>query len=299
MTRPRSHSAGSSYVRQNAKFGQKVFPKDKSEEGGRSGNRYKTELCRPYQQYGFCKYGEKCQFAHGEHDLREVPRHPKYKTELCRTFHARGFCPYGSRCHFIHSFEEARKSTESNRPKSPKKSVGFSGPTIGFNLPISPSLDSGISSPATDDMVGVLEARTFEFPLPPESSVSEEDREQQSMYLLARNSYSPIRVSGDYTFSQFDSMVNQPTTQFGSPDPFIEFDALSTGSGSPMKTPSEGFASSSEHDFDLSDLLMGTSLQDKVPSVPVAMGSPSNRGRLPVFDDIIQSKSETALQQVA
>ncbi|XP_048191291.1 mRNA decay activator protein ZFP36L2-like [Perognathus longimembris pacificus] len=72
--------------------------------GGFSSNalRYKTELCRPFQEYGKCKYGEKCQFAHGFQELRNLSRHPKYKTELCRTFHSIGFCPYGPRCHFIH-----------------------------------------------------------------------------------------------------------------------------------------------------------------------------------------------------
>jgi len=64
--------------------------------------RYKTELCRSYQENGICKYGEKCQFAHGHNELRNINRHPKFKTELCRTFHAMGYCPYGPRCHFVH-----------------------------------------------------------------------------------------------------------------------------------------------------------------------------------------------------
>ncbi len=64
--------------------------------------RYKTELCRSFQENGTCKYGEKCQFAHGVHELRNMNRHPKYKTELCRTFHTYGYCPYGPRCHFVH-----------------------------------------------------------------------------------------------------------------------------------------------------------------------------------------------------
>lgn len=67
-----------------------------------SPNRYKTELCRGYQETGSCKYGSKCQFAHGEAELRGLYRHPKYKTEPCRTFYNFGYCPYGSRCHFIH-----------------------------------------------------------------------------------------------------------------------------------------------------------------------------------------------------
>lgn len=59
-------------------------------------------MCHPFEENGVCKYGEKCQFAHGLHELRDLARHPKYKTELCRTFHAEGYCPYGTRCHFIH-----------------------------------------------------------------------------------------------------------------------------------------------------------------------------------------------------
>lgn len=65
-------------------------------------DRYKTELCRQFSENGSCRYGDKCQFAHGTVDLRTVSRHPKYKTHLCRTFHSTGFCPYGARCHFIH-----------------------------------------------------------------------------------------------------------------------------------------------------------------------------------------------------
>lgn len=76
-------------------------------------SRYKTELCRPFEEAGECKYGDKCQFAHGMQELRNLQRHPKYKTELCRTFHSVGFCPYGPRCHFVHNAEEARNHNRS------------------------------------------------------------------------------------------------------------------------------------------------------------------------------------------
>lgn len=76
-------------------------------------SRYKTELCRPYEESGTCKYGDKCQFAHGGHELRTLARHPKYKTELCRTYHTTGFCPYGPRCHFIHNEQEDPKRSNS------------------------------------------------------------------------------------------------------------------------------------------------------------------------------------------
>ncbi|PCH33380.1 hypothetical protein WOLCODRAFT_21971 [Wolfiporia cocos MD-104 SS10] len=64
---------------------------------------YKTELCRSWEEKGSCRYGAKCQFAHGEEELRKVTRHPKYKTEICRTFWVSGSCPYGKRCCFIHT----------------------------------------------------------------------------------------------------------------------------------------------------------------------------------------------------
>lgn len=82
-------------------------------------SRYKTELCRPFEEAGVCKYGDKCQFAHGVRELRNLQRHPKYKTELCRTFHSVGFCPYGPRCHFVHNAEEARR----REPSSPGGSL--------------------------------------------------------------------------------------------------------------------------------------------------------------------------------
>lgn len=68
--------------------------------------RYKTEMCRQYSENGECKYGDKCQFAHGLNELKDVTRHPKYKTDFCKTFHSKGFCPYGPRCHFIHDLND-------------------------------------------------------------------------------------------------------------------------------------------------------------------------------------------------
>lgn len=63
---------------------------------------YKTEMCRSFNEVGFCKYGDRCQFCHSPSELRTVKRHPKYKTEVCKTFWSEGNCPYGGRCCFIH-----------------------------------------------------------------------------------------------------------------------------------------------------------------------------------------------------
>lgn len=43
---------------------------------------YKTELCRSWEEKGSCRYGTKCQFAHGEEELRKVQRHPKVRSPV-------------------------------------------------------------------------------------------------------------------------------------------------------------------------------------------------------------------------
>jgi len=95
--------------------------------------RYKTELCRQFEEHGSCRYGDKCQFAHGAGELRSLVRHPKYKTEMCRTFHTTGFCPYGLRCHFIHNDDERRVSTVAGILDSTGRGQG--GPASPLSLP--------------------------------------------------------------------------------------------------------------------------------------------------------------------
>jgi hypothetical protein len=65
-------------------------------------NMYKTELCRNWRETGVCRYGNKCQFAHGGDEIRGLLRHPKYKTEVCRQYVTHGSCSYGKRCRFRH-----------------------------------------------------------------------------------------------------------------------------------------------------------------------------------------------------
>ncbi|KTW28121.1 hypothetical protein T552_01981 [Pneumocystis carinii B80] len=74
----------------------------KSPESSIKTDLYKTELCRNWEENRECRYGLKCQFAHGYSELRNLLRHPKYKTSPCKTFMEIGFCPYGQRCCFSH-----------------------------------------------------------------------------------------------------------------------------------------------------------------------------------------------------
>lgn len=66
-------------------------------------SRFKTELCNNLIELGSCKYGDRCHYAHGAHELRQVSkRHPKYRTEKCKNFELTGKCPFGPRCSYVH-----------------------------------------------------------------------------------------------------------------------------------------------------------------------------------------------------
>ncbi|CEG48342.1 CCCH-type Zn-finger protein [Plasmopara halstedii] len=108
---------------------------------------YKTELCKRFSEFGNCRYGAKCQFAHGIAELRHVVRHPKYKTTKCKSYWGSGHCPYGSRCRFIHEETEGY----SQPPFSPSSQLGggiflheknhLSGHSVGIMAPPPPSVE--------------------------------------------------------------------------------------------------------------------------------------------------------------
>lgn len=63
---------------------------------------YKTELCVSFIKMGLCPYGTKCQFAHGEHDLKKVERPANWRSKPCVNWAKFGSCRYGKRCCFKH-----------------------------------------------------------------------------------------------------------------------------------------------------------------------------------------------------
>ncbi|GAM27884.1 hypothetical protein SAMD00019534_110600 [Acytostelium subglobosum LB1] len=109
---PQPQAQPQQFTQQQQQQQQQQQSQDEESEEEINQSRYKTELCRSFIETGSCRYGFKCQFAHGRDELRSVVRHPKYKTETCKTFHTIGSCPYGSRCRFIHSLPESGKGPE-------------------------------------------------------------------------------------------------------------------------------------------------------------------------------------------
>jgi hypothetical protein len=65
--------------------------------------KFKTELCKNWELRGQCKFGDKCCFAHGKHELKSKTfSHMKYKTKPCKQYYQTGYCPYGMRCQYLH-----------------------------------------------------------------------------------------------------------------------------------------------------------------------------------------------------
>ena len=68
--------------------------------------KYKTELCKYFEINGYCKYGDKCAYAHGKDNLRsKVTNTTSYRTKKCTQFFEQGYCPYGNRCQFAHQLK--------------------------------------------------------------------------------------------------------------------------------------------------------------------------------------------------
>ena len=74
-----------------------------NQSGNHPNPKYKTELCKNYDVYGYCKWADNCFFAHGKNELKSKTLiNHFYKTKICKHYHRVGFCPYSSRCQYFH-----------------------------------------------------------------------------------------------------------------------------------------------------------------------------------------------------
>ena len=74
--------------------------------------KWKTEICRYWEMYGECKFGDSCAFAHGDSELKKRKLTYNYKTKPCKQFFELGYCSYGCRCQFSHKKEDLKKEND-------------------------------------------------------------------------------------------------------------------------------------------------------------------------------------------
>nr|XP_046171537.1 mRNA decay activator protein ZFP36-like [Oncorhynchus gorbuscha] len=226
-------------------------------------NRYKTELCRSFQENGSCKYGSKCQFAHGEPELRGLYRHPKYKTEACRTFYNFGYCPYGARCHFIHE-EKLTPLTQKfhnqaladQNPRQLRQSVSFAGfmgsrssPPPAPHDPLGFTRAPSVSPPPADILSPVFndtQRNTFQF-CQSRPSVGDihnipmiVEPQKPSRCICGHGNNFPNTLNKSYAMEDRNNVyITQPNLQrFSSEDSLSDRDSYtSTGSTSGSESP--------------------------------------------------------------
>ena len=100
-------------------------------------------MCKHYNTPQGCSYGAKCQFAHGQAELRQVnpdlvhqngigPQTLKnplnYKIVKCKNFEKEGTCKYGAHCSFAHGDAELRNKTENLNQMQQISQIGPSSP---------------------------------------------------------------------------------------------------------------------------------------------------------------------------
>ena len=108
---------------------------------GQANPRYKTALCKKFTENQSCPYGDKCQFAHGEQELRNFNGHAQnmmyplgmgtknqnnmlnYKIVKCKNWEKDKTCKYDVHCTYAHGDEELRNKADNLYQMNPSFSL--------------------------------------------------------------------------------------------------------------------------------------------------------------------------------
>ncbi|KAL1917430.1 uncharacterized protein VTP21DRAFT_3823 [Calcarisporiella thermophila] len=162
---------------------------------------FRTEMCRTFEEKGHCPYGDRCEYAHTEAELRPLYRPWNFKTKPCRTFHESGHCPYGKRCHYRHnSGTDEIPPNVIIRPPPPGKSKEQKRKKRGEKSGEADEQDEEVNEPSTSSS-----ARTVA-PSSPSHSTSGVEVEKKSFASVVKNatavSNSPIPDEDKGQFAQ-------------------------------------------------------------------------------------------------
>ncbi|XP_076946880.1 uncharacterized protein LOC143618644 [Bidens hawaiensis] len=119
-----------------------------------SGKGYKTDVCLSYMQTsGFCRYGSKCQFAHGNKELNPVPFAYKNMVETpCKSYSISGTCAFGSKCRFLHHETSTSPSAATTRAVSHLKPVEPTSSIVNVKTSDWSPADDGIETQLKEDV---------------------------------------------------------------------------------------------------------------------------------------------------
>ena len=92
--------------------------RDRRDEYNNFKTKWKTEICRYWEMYGECKFGDNCAFAHGDSELKQRKMTFNYKTKPCKQFFEIGYCSYGTRCQFSHKKEDLKDQKNETQDKN-------------------------------------------------------------------------------------------------------------------------------------------------------------------------------------
>ena len=148
--------------------------------------RYKTEICRNFKERSRCIYGDKCQFAHGRKELRDVVRNSKYKTKLCQKYWMVGYCAYGPRCNFLHD--------EMAAEGSPMEDFQY-----GYHDKDDKNEDFIKSTPRPSTPTNLFEVETFHFGFAPQENGEPETKFQLKCPPIKSVTDEDVKIFKDYS----------------------------------------------------------------------------------------------------
>ncbi|MBA0855699.1 hypothetical protein Goshw_017597 [Gossypium schwendimanii] len=111
-----------------------IVGSDSSSSSGSVGY-YKSEICRAWEEFGHCRYGSKCQFAHGKEEVRPacLPFKTKFEAQIYKSYASTVSNACSSKPRLLHPVTEtAAFITQKDSFANP----GYTGPS--FSTPIKP-----------------------------------------------------------------------------------------------------------------------------------------------------------------
>ncbi|RAL39581.1 hypothetical protein DM860_003114 [Cuscuta australis] len=183
-----------------------------SSDSGDKNSFYKRDKCLFWEESGSCRLGSKCQFAHGQEELRPA----RHASKICKSFNL-GSCSYGTKCRFVHQQEPMEANSAVLSPAAGAK-VGFpvthtesQQPAASGGSNITPTSASGgnysTSTRASSSTAGQTSGGNYSTPTRASSSTAGQTS--------GGNYSTPIRVSS-HTAAQASGGNNRTSTRASS-----------------------------------------------------------------------------------